>query len=222
MGIFTRLGDIINANLLNMLDKAENPEKMLRLMIQEMEDTLVEVKSSAAKLIADKKGLERKTGGLRNDIALWERRAELAVKGDRDDLAITALEHKTKKLQELNLIDEQILSSDEALGHFRADIAKLEAKLNDAKAKQKSLLLRRTTLDSQYEIRSRLHQAETQSAFAKFEQLERQLDRMEGEVEMMGASPKIPLAEEFHKLENQERIAAELEALKSRAKKESS
>ncbi len=139
MGIFTRFSDIVNSNINAILDKAEDPEKIVRLMIQEMEDTLVEVRSAAARSIADKKDLNRKLGLLESEEGEWDAKAELALRKGREDLAKAALVEKSRASSAAEMIRSDYAAIDEGLTKLNQDIAKLETKLLDAKARQKSL-----------------------------------------------------------------------------------
>ena len=142
MGIFTRFSDIVNSNINAILDKAEDPEKIVRLMIQEMEDTLVEVRSAAARSIADKKDLNRKLEALDREKNDWDAKAELAMRKGREDLAKAALVEKSRVAQAIDVLKEDYVAVDEGLTKLNEDIARLEAKLEDAKARQKALLAR--------------------------------------------------------------------------------
>ena len=138
MGIFTRFSDIVNSNINAILDKAEDPEKIVRLMIQEMEDTLVEVRSAAARSIADKKDLNRKIEALENERRDWDDKAELAMRKGREDLAKAALVEKSRVVAAVDVLKEDYVAVDEGLTKLNEDIARLEAKLEDAKARQKT------------------------------------------------------------------------------------
>jgi phage shock protein A len=216
MGIFSRLSDIINANLNAVLDRAEDPEKMIRQMIHEMEDTLVEVRSNAARMIADRKSMERRRGRLGEAQTEWQRKAELAVSKDREDLARAALTEKAKLVEDLKGLAEELVHLDESLAKYEEDIAKLEAKLREAKAKQKVILARHATAASQLRVRRQVHDRRIDDAFVRFEQMERRLDNIEGEVEAFDLGRGRTLAEEIDDLATDSDVEAELEALKSR------
>lgn len=215
MGIFTRLSDIINSNIVHMLDKAENPEKMVRLMIQEMEDTLVEVKSQAARIIADKKTIERKIQSLVEDEEKWQEKAELAVTKNRDDLATAALEEKAKKSKSKALLINDLEEVESSLEKYKEDILSLEHKLQDAKNRQKSILMRKQTATSQLNVRKQLNRADSHKSFYKFEQFEKRIDHLEGNVEAQDIKNKT-LEDEFEKLENESKIEEELKQLKEK------
>ena len=183
MGIFSRINDIVGSNIIHMLDKAENPEKMVRLMIQEMEDTLVEVKSSAAKLIAEQKTYERQRSDLNREIKTWEERAQLALEKNREDLARGALNEKLLLNDQLGAVEARLGESEASLGQLREDIKTLNDKLEDAKERQKSLILRKKSLDNQKKIQNSLDSAGSAKAFARFEAYANDMDRLEGEVE---------------------------------------
>ena len=218
MGIFSRVTDIVNSNIVHMLDKAENPEKMIRLMIQEMEDTLVEIKSQTAKIIADKKYLQRQINTLSEDSEKWQQKAELAVAKNRDDLARLALEEKSKKNSLKEDLIRELTGVEQSLGKYREDIQTLEEKLNDAKKRQKSIILRNQTAKSQLNVRQKLKRMDSHKAFNKFEALERRIDLMEGAVEAHDIKAA-NLDDQFAQLENESQINQELEELKKKINK---
>jgi phage shock protein A len=216
MGIFSRLTDIVNANLNAVLDRAEDPEKMIRQMIHEMTDTLVEVRANAARMIADRKSLERRRqrlGAVQRD---WAAKAELALSRDRDDLARAALVEKSRLAEDVKILDQELVQLDEAMVRYDEDIAKLEAKLREAKAKQKAILARHATAASRLEVRRRVHDRRIDDALVRFEQMERRVDDVEGEVEAFDLGRTKTLAEEIDELAADEAVEAELAAMKSR------
>ena len=169
MGIFTRFSDIVNSNINAILDKAEAPEKIVRLMIQEMEDTLVEVRSAAARSIADKKDLNRKIEKLDNEKEDWDDKAELAMRKGREDLAKAALVEKSRVASAVDVLKEDYVAVDEGLAKLNEDIARLEAKLEDAKARQKALLARHKTANSRLAARKKIHDYKIDDAMLRFE-----------------------------------------------------
>ncbi len=154
MGIFTRFSDIVNSNINAILDKAEDPEKIVRLMIQEMEDTLVEVRSAAARSIADKKDLNRRIETLERDLSNWDGKAELALRKEREDLAKAALVEKSRVAAAVDVLKQDYLAVDEGLAKLNEDISRLESKLDDAKTRQKALLARHKTANSRLTARN--------------------------------------------------------------------
>ncbi|MGH7041504.1 MAG: phage shock protein PspA, partial [Acetobacteraceae bacterium] len=183
MGIFSRLSDIVNSNLNAILARAEDPEKLIRLVIQEMEDTLVEVRSAAVRGIAEKKELERRAETLRREAEDWEHKAELALTKGREDLARGALLARTRAGAASAEADRQLAQVSEALARQNEDIGKLAAKLNDAKTRQRALIARHGTAASRLKLRRTLYDERITDAFARFEQVERALDEAEGKVE---------------------------------------
>jgi len=216
MGIFSRLADIINSNLNGLLDRAEEPEKMIRLIIREMEDTLVEVRSTAAKTIADRKEVERTLGRLREAGDEWQRKAELALARGREDLAKGALIEKGKLTETITGLEQERDRLDEAMERHQADVGKLEAKLREAKAKQKALSARHDAASSRLEMRRRVHDRRIDDAFTRFAEVERRLDAAEGEVEAFDLGRGKTLAEEIAELEAESAIEDELAKLKKR------
>lgn len=217
MGIFSRFTDIINSNLNSILDKAEDPEKIIRLMIQEMEDTLVEVRSTAARAIADKKEITRKLDCLETEARDWEKKAELALDKGREDLAKAALAEKAVALRSAETLKAQQRAVIEGLEKLNDDIVSLEAKLADAKRRQQAILARHRTASKRLEVRKRLYDARIDDALIRFESFERRMEDIEGHVESYDLGTKRGgLAQEISDLESQEAVERELEELKSR------
>ena len=227
MGIFSRLSDIVNSNLNAILARAEDPEKLIRLVIQEMEDTLVEVRSAAVRGIAERKELERRVESLKREAEEWDRKAELALTRGREDLARGALLAKTRAATAAAEAGRQLAQVAEALARQNEDIAKLQAKLTDAKTRQRALIARHTTAASRLKLRRTLYNERISDAFARFEQVERALDEAEGKVEAFdigrpmggpvggptgGAAP----ADDFAQWEADSRVQEELDRLKAR------
>ena len=216
MGIFSRLTDIVNSNINAILDRAEDPEKIIRLIIQEMEDTLVEVRSAAVRTIAEKKEMERRLDGLRREIDEWQRRAELALTRGREDLAKGALAAKARIADALAREERQLQLLVAALDKENEDIGKLQAKLADAKAREKTLAARHKSAASRIRIRTNLYDERVTDAFARFDQVERALDEMEGKVEAFELGRKPGIADELAGIEKDARVEEEFAALKAR------
>lgn len=222
MSIFSRLADIVNSNLNALLATAEDPEKIIRLIIQEMEDTLVEVRSSAVRTIAERRELERRCEALRREEEDWNRKAELALTRDREDLARGALLARAHRAQARESVEKQIAVLAGGLAQQNEDIAKLQAKLADAKSRQQALAARRTTAGNRLRVREKLHDERINDAFLRFEQAERSLDVMEGRVEAYdlgrtsGPGRQPTLEEELAGLEADAGVEDELAALKAR------
>jgi len=216
MGIFTRFSDIVNSNINAILDKAEDPEKIVRLMIQEMEDTLVEVRSAAARSIADKKDLNRKIETFEHELGGWDDKAELAIRKDREDLAKAALVEKSRVASAVDLLKQDYIAVDEGLAKLNEDIARLESKLNDAKVRQKALLARHTTARSRLAARRKIYDYKIDDAMLRFEQYARRIDDVEGKIEAYDLGLPKDLHHEFAGLEAEESVKEELDALKQR------
>jgi phage shock protein A len=216
MGIFTRFSDIVNSNINAILDKAEDPEKIVRLMIQEMEDTLVEVRSAAARSIADKKDLNRKLEALDREVRDWGDKAELAMRKGREDLARAALVEKSRATGAAEIIKEDYLSVEDGLGKLNEDIARLEAKLEDAKLRQKALLARHKTASSRLAARKKIYDYKIDDAMIRFEQYTARIDDVEGRVEAYDLGLPKDLNHEFAGLEAEESVQKELDELKQR------
>jgi len=216
MGIFTRFSDIVNSNINAILDKAEDPEKIVRLMIQEMEDTLVEVRSAAARSIADKKDLNRKIEAFDRERDDWEGKAELAIRKGREDLAKAALVEKSRVASAVDLLKQDYVAVDEGLAKLNEDIARLESKLEDAKTRQKALLARHKTASSRLAARKKIHDYKIDDAMVRFEAYTRRIDDVEGRVEAYDLGLPKDLNHEFAGLEAEESVKKELDALKAR------
>jgi len=216
MGIFTRFSDIVNSNINAILDKAEDPEKIVRLMIQEMEDTLVEVRSAAARSIADKKDLNRRIETFERDLNDWDGKAELALRKGREDLAKAALVEKSRVAAAVDALKQDYMAVDEGLAKLNEDISRLESKLEDAKARQKALLARHKTANSRLAARKKIHDYKIDDAMVRFEQYTRRIDDVEGRVEAYDLGLPKDLNHEFASLEAEESIKAELDAMKRR------
>ena len=219
MGIFSRMGDIINANLNSALEKAEDPEKMIRLMIQEMEDTLVEVRSATAKCIAEKKERARLLKRLEEQQIDWERKAELAIEKDREDLARAALAEKTALTDRIGYLREELTHYEEQLGKYDSDIGKLQAKLTDARNRQRALVMRHRSATHQLKTRKHIYNDKIEEMLQRFDSAEQRIEHIESEAESLDMVRKgQSLESEFRKLERDERVEAELEVLKSKKK----
>ena len=216
MGIFSRLSDIVNSNINAILDRAQDPEKIIRLIIQEMEDTLVEVRSSAVRTIAEKKEIERRLATLAREHQEWQRRAELAVTKAREDLAKAALHAKARVVQALSALQHQHQQIEEALSRQNEDIGKLQAKLADAKTREKAIVARHKTAANRIKLRTHLYDERITDAFARFEQVERALDQVEGKVEAYDLGRGKTIADELAGLEAENGVEEELKALKER------
>jgi phage shock protein A len=216
MGIFSRMTDIINSNLSALLDKAEDPEKMIRLIIQEMEDTLVEVRSSSARVLAERKAAARRLELVREDIASWEAKAKLALGKGREDLARAALQEKQLLGEELAAVESELAATDEHIGQLNEEIGQLQQKLGDARARQKAMLMRSQTVESRIRVKRQIQREALDDAFQRFERFERRMDTLEGQLESMDLGREAPadLAAEIDALVEDERIDEELERLK--------
>lgn len=216
MGIFSRFTDIVNSNINAILDKAEDPEKLVRLMIQEMEDTLVEVRTAAARSIADKKHLNRKLDQLEGEEREWHNKAELAIAKGRDDLAKAALSEKSRATEAVATMKDQYQHIDDGLTKLNDDITRLEEKLADAKTRQKALVMRHQTASSRLNLRKQIHENKIDDALVRFEQFERKMEGMEGRIEAYDLGAKKDLRREFADLESEESIEQELASLKKK------
>lgn len=216
MGIFSRLGDIVNSNINAILDRAEDPEKLVRLIIQEMEDTLVEVRSSAVKTVAEKKEIERRLSEIRRESEDWQRKAEFALSKDREDLAKGALVAKAKLAEAAEQMASELGRLDSALAKTNEDIGALQVKLADAKTREKTLIARHKTATNRLKVRTQLYDDRITDAFSRFEQVERNLDVLEGRSEVLGMGRAKSLDDEIAELEAESKVESELAALKAK------
>ena len=215
MGIFSRFSDIVNSNINSLLDKAEDPQKMVRLIIQEMEDTLVEVRSTSARLIAEKKDVQRQQQRVEHEVLDWENKAELALSKEREDLAKQALIEKQKAQQAVDSLQQELERVDESLAKLNDEISQLQEKLADAKARQKTILMREKTASSRLQVRKQVDSGKVDEAMMKFDRYEAKIDDIEAQVDAYDMG-KRTLRDEFAELENESKVTDELEALKAR------
>ncbi|WP_420140467.1 phage shock protein PspA [Sphingomonas sp.] len=216
MGIFSRTRDIIAANMTDLLDRAEDPAKMIRMIILEMEETLVEVRASAARHIADQKEMRRQIAKLDQVQQGWLEKAELALSRNREDLAKAALLEKQKAADLAEQLQDEIGQIDEALAACEADIAKLQNKLREARARQNSVTTRLESAQNRTRLREMYAGQKTEDAFSRFELLERRVDLAEGRADAAGMGMQKSLEEEIAELRSADKVDAELAALKAR------
>ena len=221
MSIFSRTRDIIAANVTDLLDRAEDPAKMIRMIILEMEETLVEVRASAARTIADQKEMRRHITKLDALQESWKEKAELALSKDREDLAKAALVERQKTAEMADHLKQQIVLLDDALKASEEDIAKLQGKLREARARQNSLVTRMESAQTRLKAREMYNGERVQDAFSRFEMLERRVDMAEGHADAagLGNQPKT-LEQEIAELQTSDKVDAELAALKAAQKKD--
>ncbi|MEZ5555503.1 phage shock protein PspA [Haliea sp.] len=217
MGIFSRMSDIINSNLNALLDQAEDPQKMIRLIIQEMEDTLVEVRSSSARVLADRKAAARRLQQVQAEAESWEQKARLAVNKGREDLARAALQEKHAIEDEVAVVEAELRAADEHIAQLSTEIGQLQQKLSDAKSRQQALLMRSKTVESRIKVKRQMHREALDTAFQRFEHFERRIDNLESQLELLDVGRDVApdLAAEIESLEEDERISNELQRLKA-------
>ncbi len=220
MSMFSRMTDIVQANINAMLDKAEDPEKVVRLIIQEMEETLVEIRSEAAKFIAEQKHLSRQLEKCEKEAANWQEKAQLAVDKDKDELARAALAEKQRYTQKAEGLQQQYDTLTESLSKLQEDTGRLNAKLSEAKAKQKTLVSRKQSAAVRLKAKNVEHSSKIENAMSRFEQYEQRIDNLEAQVDAYDLTSQSGeasnLEAEFKALEGDDAIDKELAELKKK------
>ena len=216
MSIFSRIRDIVNSNINSMLDQAEDPEKLVRLMIQEMEDTLIDLKASCAGAIAARKKVGRSLDELVGRVSNWEKKAKLAIEKGREELAREAL---LEKRRATGALEKQTLQLDEVIRNYQADITQLEEKLTTAREKQRVLVQRHIHAQHKTRAQETIRRSETSDALLRYEQFEARVERMEADADLVNYGRKPSLEEQFAQLERDEDIEKELAALKTASQK---
>ncbi len=215
MGVFTRFKDIVGANINSLLDKAENPEKMIKLMMQEMEDTLIELKSACAEKMAAKAKAERQLKEIAGKVDRWQERAELAIDRGRDDLAREALIEKRKCEKDREVLDADLEQYDRLIAECRQNIIQIEEKLQTVKQKHKLLMQRGVHAKEQIKAKETIRGASGVKSYQRFTELENRIERMEADAEMVGYGAVSPLEDEFYKMEAEGDVEEELKELKA-------
>jgi phage shock protein A len=210
--------DIVNANINSMVEKAEDPEKLIKLMIMEMEDTLVEIKASAAGVMATRKKAQRTLANCRMRATDWGQKAELAMSKDREDLSREALREKHYYLKQGDVQEKELQEFDALVEQYRDDIRQLDDKLVEAREKHRVLVQRHIHARGAKRVQKQIRRAESQGAFARFENLEHRVDRAEAEAELVNFGRKPSLEERFFAMEEDEAIEKELAELKASRK----
>ena len=220
MGIFSRTRDIVAANFADLIEKAEDPSKMIRMIILEREETLVEVRASAARTIADQKEMRRHVSKLEQLQDNWTEKAELALSKDREDLAKAALVERQKAFDMAEQLKAEVGVLDDALRASEEDIAKLQTKLREARTKQNAVQTRLESANNRTRLREMYNGPKTHEAFSRFDILDRRVDEAEGRADAMGLGVVKTLEEEIAELRSNDKVDAQLAALKARMKKD--
>lgn len=216
MSIFTRLSDIINANLHSLLDKAEEPEKMINFVIQEMEEALVDVRTTSVKYLAEKKTIERLIAAKQKRAEQWQAKAEIAIEKARDDLAKAALQSKHALQPEIENHQEELAEIDRHIAQVQEDASRLQEKLTEAKARQKVLLLRQDVASSRLKFKEKQSTYDIDAAILKFEQYEKKVEQLEAELQAYELTEVKDLNREIEQLARDSAIEEELNALKTK------
>lgn len=219
MGIFTRVRDIIGSNINSMLDKAEDPEKLVKLMVREMEDTLVEVKASCAGAMATKKKIQRELEDISERATDWAAKAELAVDKGREDLAREALLERRRFAERVEALENEMAQCDELVEQYQGDIVQLEDKLNSAREKQRVLVQRHVRAQGRMRTQHNIRKMDSSDTLARFDTFEERIDRMESDADLVNYGRKPTLDEEFRRLQGDDDIEKELEELKAKKDK---
>jgi phage shock protein A len=222
MGIFTRVRDIISSNINAMLDKAEDPEKLVKLMIREMEDVLVEIKASCAGAMAQRKRIERELDEVRRRADQWADKAQLAVNKGREDLAREALLEKRRYRARAESLEKEAAQCEGIVDQYKSDIMQLEEKLTMAREKQRMLVQRHIHAQNKKRAENGIRKVDTSDAMIRFEQFENRIERMESEADLVNFGRKsVTLEDEFRRLEGDEELERELAALKGNVRQAS-
>ncbi|MCU7553756.1 phage shock protein PspA [Alteromonas sp. ASW11-19] len=218
MGMFSRMTDIVQANINAMLDKAEDPEKVIRLIIQEMEETLVEIRSEAAKFLAEQKHLDRQLQRVNKEVTGWQEKAQLAIDKDKETLARAALAEKQRYAQQAESLQQQHDTISESLAQLQGDTGRLNEKLAEAKAKQKAMVTRQHSASVRLKVKAVEHSDKINHAMARFDQYEQRIDQLEAQVDAYeftgSATQPHSLDAQFRALEENDAIERELNAMK--------
>lgn len=218
MGIFSRFSDIVNANINAMLDKAEDPKKLVKLLIQEMEETLVELRSNTAKHIAERKSIEASLTKTKVSITDWTAKAELALSKNREDLARSALLQKQQAVEQVSVLEEELNKYNDSLTSANEDASRLEQKMVEARLRQKSLLARKQQAQTRLKVKKQLNSHKVEDALIRFEHFEKKIELIESEIESydIGGTDEQSVAQQFKTMEREASIDSELEQLKQR------
>lgn len=217
MGIFTRFRDIISSNINAMLDKAEDPEKLIKLMIREMEDTLVEIKTACAGVMAASKKVQRQLDGHKARAQYWEEKAALAVDKGRDDLAREALVEKRKFTRRTETLEQDLVEQDLLIDQYQDDIRQLEEKLKSARDKQRMLVQRHVHAQRKIQAQQEMRRIDSSETIMKFDEIENRIERMEAEADLVNYGKKTSLEDELDRLSIDDEIESELQSLKTPA-----
>jgi len=215
MGIFTRFRDIVGSNINSMLDRAEDPEKLIKLMIQEMEDTLIELKSACAGVMAESKKIERQSSALDQRQEYWEAKANLAVQKGRDDLAREALLEKRRHSERFQALAYELSEHEALLAQYQEDIRQLEDKLKNAREKERMLVQRHIHAVRKKRAQEEMRRIDSAEAVFKFEELEHRIEHMEAEADLVNFGRKPTLEDELERLSLDDEIESELKAIKA-------
>jgi phage shock protein A len=218
MGIFTRVRDIISSNINSMLDKAEHPEKLVRMMIQEMEDTLVEIKANCAGAMATRKNIQRQLDVVRERARQWDEKAQLALNKGREDLTREALFEKRRYTERTGSYESEMTQAETLIEQYQTDIVELEKKLAAAREKQRILVQRHIHATTKQRAQNDIRKLDTSDAFLRFEKFESRIDRMEADAELVNMGRKSTLEDEISRLAEDEGIEQELRQMKDKQK----
>lgn len=216
MGIFNRVNDIIQANIVAMLDKAEDSEKLLNLMLTEMQEALNECRSTAAALLCEEKNIKRQISNKQQALTNWQLKAEHAIAKNRDDLAKSALAEKHTVEKNIERLQTQLETLQQSIVKITEDCERLQQKMTQAKAKQAQLVKRENVVEARAKINTQLQSDKVATALSRFEQIERRVESVESQVEAYELTDTASnTAMQIESLVKNEKIDAELASLKA-------
>ena len=214
MNVFKRIHDIFSSNVNHALDKMEDPSKMIRYTIVEMEESLAKAKESAAKTLADIKARETELKTDKESVGRWEVRAQLAVKNGKDDLAREAISEKQTASAKVAALETELAELRNINASQEAQIAKLAEKLAEVKLKERTLVARAQHAKEKIKIEKQISSTDCGNAIRRFNEMEEKVERLEAEAAV--AAKNYENEARFSEMETSDSVDKELEELKAK------